>query len=481
MGIYSRYSTAFLTAFLACSILSAPTSAATRKTPSITPSNKDIISNPSSAAFQTPSGNAAFYGQEFVDKHEAGGRFQAGNNPSATLPKYQQQIIKLKPVVSVPKTRIFTALKNGLKANPASIAMQAATAAAIAGVGWVMSPENTQLQMNKPSTIDGPIVGNQFRWRILYSSRYFQSPAKSCDDYCSTISSCTVPTLNRISDTSYRCYAGTVNQYIERVGSGCPPGSTYDNTLSSCTVPKLSPVTDADLDLIDPWLNAQSAAWLGGLLKEVCGASTSPNACFDSMKDTGYLTGPAQQVGPKYSSSETTLNPDGSTSVTTTTSQDTYNYKYGDNFYDFSTKTTTTTNKDGQTTVVTSDDSQPEGETPAEEQKPEEDEEEPEYTYDDAPFPPVEPFYQQKYPEGLAGVWTSAKSDIDNSQFMSFLHSFVPSFSGSCPSFGLIMNISSWANYGTQQFPSLCYVFDFIKVLMLVTAVFTARALTFGG
>jgi len=64
---------------------------------------------------------------------------------------------------------------------------------------------------------------------------------------------------------------------------------------------------------------------------------------------------------------------------------------------------------------------------------------------------------------------------------MQFLQGFVPSFSGSCPSFGLGFNIASWANYGTIQFSSICYVLDFVKIILLVTALFTFRKVTFGG
>ena len=41
--------------------------------------------------------------------------------------------------------------------------------------------------------------------------------------------------------------------------------------------------------------------------------------------------------------------------------------------------------------------------------------------------------------------------------------------------------IASWASFGTHSFGNQCYVFDFVKVILLVTALFTARAITFGG
>ena len=43
------------------------------------------------------------------------------------------------------------------------------------------------------------------------------------------------------------------------------------------------------------------------------------------------------------------------------------------------------------------------------------------------------------------------------------------------------MNIASWANYGYQQFGSICYVLDFVKAILMVSALFLCRALIFGG
>ncbi|AOE85610.1 hypothetical protein THL1_3062 [Pseudomonas sp. TCU-HL1] len=41
--------------------------------------------------------------------------------------------------------------------------------------------------------------------------------------------------------------------------------------------------------------------------------------------------------------------------------------------------------------------------------------------------------------------------------------------------------IGAMANFGTIPFQSICYVFDFVKSIFLVTAAFACRYIMFGG
>jgi len=137
--------------------------------------------------------------------------------------------------------------------------------------------------------------------------------------------------------------------------------------------------------------------------------------------------------------------------------------------------TTTTTDPDGNTTTDTTVDTGPVvGAKP-------EDDADLDGSFTDTPFPEVEPFYEQKYPDGLGGVWAARKAEFEDSAFMDFLGSFVPSFSGSCPAWSFNVNVASWAQFGIHDFQSLCWVFDFVKVVLLVSAAFLCRALIFGG
>jgi hypothetical protein len=193
------------------------------------------------------------------------------------------------------------------------------------------------------------------------------------------------------------------------------------------------------------------------------------------------ITGPAVLSGPITTKTTQTPNADGTTTTRTETTKTDFKLTYGKDYFDVETEKKTTVTEDGQLVSETTEKDETPAQdvadtTPGEEQQPE-----PEYTFNDSPFPEVKPFYQQKYPDGLSGVWNQAKADIDNSSFMRFLSSFIPSFSGSCPTFGLNFAIGNMANFGSVDFQSLCYVFDFVKIILLVTAVFAARQLTFGG
>lgn len=258
--------------------------------------------------------------------------------------------------------------------------------------------------------------------------------------------------------------------YATRFGDSCPSGSTYDPATGACMGPAGDrEATDADFDLMEAAAAAQDSEWLKERLREHCEGSPSPESCYEELRTSTQLDGPATVIekGP----TTTTTGPGGTTSSTTNTQID---ITYGDNYYDYrKTSTVTTTNPDGTTETETKTD--PEEVTEDQEQ------DEDGIEYSDADMPEVEPFYQQKYPDGLAGVWQSVSSDIENSAFLAFLSSFVPNFSGSCPTFSLQFNIASWANYGTISFWNMCWIFEFIKTVLIVSAVFLARALTFGG
>ncbi|MGH8645746.1 MAG: hypothetical protein ACREX4_15310 [Gammaproteobacteria bacterium] len=499
MGIYPRYTAAFL-AFLF--FISATHSiAATRKQVNHGQTSQSIIQGGAvTGNISTPAGQAAYFGQDYVDQHTAGNRFNAGDNPGGSTSSTASQPVKVKPAAIANKARAASKAVSYMRASIPGAAAMAAQAALIWAVDqipdaswdgykiqkktagltpqkmWHMNPDYTGWQPSAQAVLDRYVQvqndapGNSsvgFFWRV---NSVVSTGANSATGWYDTKVPPTSP------PPPWQIKSGSI---LITAADVCVSGTQS----VPCTPETFAPFQEADFQQLESVLaTVPNAEWLRDMIEESCSgaagsSSTSVASCYEDLVDYHQMIGPSQQLGPKTSSTTTTSNPDGTSSTTTTTSQNRYDYKYGGDYYDFTTTTTNKTTIGGQTTTQETTDAQPEGETPAEEQKPEE----PEPTFEDAVFPSVEPFYEQKYPDGLSGVWTSAQADIDNSQFMQFLHSFVPSFSGSCPSFGLNMNIASWANYGSQQFPTLCYVFDFIKVLMLVTAVFTARALTLGG
>jgi hypothetical protein len=459
MGVYLRYAAALIILAIATDSY-----AVTRKNVSM-PSKESVITN-SGSSFQTPNGPTAYYGRDHVDYHTPGNRFNSGDSPAP--PK---QKIVVKPTLNVDPKKAAKALVAGLRGGIPGAIASAATAAILAGVDAVMAPDGSILT---PSIQEAPSTGpNDFTWVIAIGSKSWTRPTpnSSCSAYAESLADATftfrVDSTPKFTEANFTCNVmrkrlstGTEQlispQPIYRLGAACPSGSAYNSATGVCSTSVL----------------------IRDIVKESCSGSLSPAACYDKLSEWGDLQGPSSATAPAETTTTTTQNPDASTSTTTTTTQNKYDYNYGDNYYNYSTTTTTTTDTDGQTTTTATSDGSP-TDTPSREENPSEEEQE--YTFADSPMPDVPSFYEQKYPDGLAGVWTNASSALDGSGFVTFLNGFVPSFSGSCPTFGLNFSIASWASYGTIGFSSLCYVFDFIKIILLVTALFTFRAITFGG
>lgn len=375
---------------------------------------------------------------------------------------------------SIPRT--ITQTKNLLKSNLAQIAISGAIAGAAAGVGWILDPANNRIQKKEKDQYDGKAIQTGTVADEIYAMS--QVPGLGLyrsNLYWQWIQPGGTPGSNTNGWTYYsNVFDGNTWKYSI---------SRKQRTANDVIVPGPIvdvPVSEIDGPTLDTYINGQTAEWLKGLLRDACANSASPNSCLQSLVDKSALSGPASVQGPSTTSTGTYTKPDGTTGTTSQTTNITYNIKYGPNYFDWTENKTVTNYKDGaQTDSTTTTDS----ETVTDEQPApdKEEEEEEQYSFQDSQLPQIEPFYDQKYPDGLEGVWNSAKADFENSEFVSFMESFVPSFSGTCPSWSMNFAIGALANFGTIPFQSLCYVFDFIKVIILVTAVFTCRAIVFGG
>lgn len=87
-------------------------------------------------------------------------------------------------------------------------------------------------------------------------------------------------------------------------------------------------------------------------------------------------------------------------------------------------------------------------------------------------------FYSEKYPDGIAGVWDHIKASFEASSLRSFLTYLVPNYQGyECgPTFSITMMDDS-----IHQIEIPCQVWTFIKACMLISAMFFAVRLIFGG
>lgn len=99
------------------------------------------------------------------------------------------------------------------------------------------------------------------------------------------------------------------------------------------------------------------------------------------------------------------------------------------------------------------------------------------------PMPAVPDFYVQKYPNGFAGVWDQFKVDIDQSSFIGMIDSLTPTnwTGGECPSWEFSFNLGAAGNFGTHTLAPPCWIFPVLKVLLMITALFAARRIIFGG
>lgn len=484
MGIYYRYAAAALI-LLFC----ADTYAVTRKTVNHGQSKESVIKG-SGASFQTPNGDAAYYGQDYVDEHTAGRRFNANDNPSGMSGNdiRAKQKVPVKPTLRVNPRAAAKAFISGMRGGVPGVLASAAAAAIVDAVDGVI--EDSVVKVPTAIDVDTSADPGNYHWVRRGNPARFGSPELACasDDGAPWGPNGTWRYLSstRISATSYECryravydtgqvaLSNHLYSYADRKGTTCPSGSQFNTATGTCQASSTGIPSEAQWITMEDFAAAQNSDFTRDIIRAACEGSNAPGRCYDEMSNWGDIQGPASQTGSPQVTTTTTTNPDGTTSTTTTTVQNRYEYNFGPSYYDYSTTTTITTNTDGVITETETTDGIPTD-------NPTQEEESTDYTFNDSEFPEVPSFYEQKYPDGLEGVWQQARADIDQSAFMQFLQGFVPSFSGSCPTFGLGFNIASWANYGTVQFSSICYVLDFVKIILLVTALFTFRKVTFGG
>lgn len=500
MGIYTRYAAAVLVLFTSSAF------SATRVP--VKPTSETVITGARTGAVSTPAGDVAFYGADKVYSFTAGdsvaptvrevkstvGSVSYPYGPGAAYPNdptYSASAatkIKVKPVAVVPKSRVATGFKNLVKLNPGQLLLGAATSAALAGVGWVMSDDQTKIQ-RKTDTVDGMPVSGTGTLNDANACNY--PPAEVLDKIkvvttggvtyaIGAFTSLTAPSSGVPS--GYKFVGHCVGGGFNFSQAGYWPTAAYRVITINEIVALKTDLTESDFSTVDPWINSQTASFLGDLLKDVCKASISPANCYAEMEDRSKRTlqGPATAAGPWFTKTSTFPKPDGTTGTKTETTSTKYDFTYGPEHFDVNPERKTTTTEDG---LVTSETTETDG-TPAEDVADTPDEETPpeeSYTFNDSDLPAVEPFYTQKYPDGFQGVWNSAKSDFDQSAFVSFLNSFVPSFSGSCPAFSMSFAIGGVANFGTHGFGNLCYALDFVKVCIMLGALFLCRAIVFGG
>lgn len=469
MGIYRWYSAALLVVALSTSA-----NAATITVPVAKKSVQDLLNAANPVLNENPLGYVQAYDSPF---------------------QYQQRpySVPVKQKITIPTPAIKDAVKGALKQQAAVAVASAAISAAVAAAGWVIDTAGQPVKKTEGQPVPGDEPGN-FYWTAQNQQGQFMSAAAACEAKrtASTSYDSSKAVIDSGGNTGYCLgmwsWSTQESRYTEltRWGESCPKDSTYSPNQGACVGTSNAPLTDTDYDKLNTYIDSQSAEFRARLARDACEGSLAPGRCYQALQDAASFlnSGPSSIQGPTSSSTTTHKNADGTSSISTTTSDTKFKAEYNSDGATLKPeKTTTTQNPDGSTseTVEKEEDNSTTVQKPGE---PEEEEENPldkDYTFTNPDMPEVPSFYEQKYPDGLKSVWDDNKSRFDNSAFISFMKSFVPSFSGSCPTWGLPMNIMAQASYGYVTFANICYVFDFVKIVIIATAAFTARKIMFGG
>lgn len=89
-------------------------------------------------------------------------------------------------------------------------------------------------------------------------------------------------------------------------------------------------------------------------------------------------------------------------------------------------------------------------------------------------------FYEPRYPDGVAGVWSDNKQALLSTPIFSAVNQLLPTSidSGSCPSWQL--PVPGIHGSTTAELSVSCTVWSSIRLILICTAVFTARQIIFG-
>ena len=88
-----------------------------------------------------------------------------------------------------------------------------------------------------------------------------------------------------------------------------------------------------------------------------------------------------------------------------------------------------------------------------------------------------EGFYESEYQDGFEGIWEERKAALEQTEMVGWLNSFQFADSGQCP----IFTFDLWIIGAVTMPDTFCYLFDIIRAIFILSAIFYARGIVFGG
>lgn len=314
----------------------------------------------------------------------------------------------------------------------------------------------------------------------------------------------------------YPGYGTFQNAFVDVVTPVCPDGSQPIN--GQCLVEQKRPATDAEIEAaIDSGYSAQPSPQASMVTAAV--AAGVPFIINGDEPATTTLKSGDTVTGTESTTTTTeTVNADGSTSTTTTTNTTTHTSRVesisgdgtlgGTQLNVSSTSstssssttttrattttttttppttsttttpatTTTTTGPGGEISTTTTPETTTTTTTPGTESTTVED-----VTFTDPSMPAIPDLYEQKYPEGITGVWAEHWPRLQATAFMTGLASMFPTFgdSGTCPQWGMSLDIGEYMMFGYGDLTVACSLWQIIGLIILTTACFTAWRIIF--
>lgn len=291
--------------------------------------------------------------------------------------QYQQRSYSapIKQSIKIPSSAIKDAAKGALKSNAAAVVMNAAMAASVAAVGWVIDEAGQPVKKKAADAQDaaeGSCSSTNSCWVWLGQPSNITniSPVATCKAVVSSKGNGNWSYTRFVqTNNGGDCYAfgqeengEYVFTTIQHNGQGCAAaGQTYSDSKLICTGAATAPLVDSDYNSLTDFIDGQSASFRADLAKAACEGSLAPARCYQALQDAASFlnSGPSSIQGPKSTTTTTTKNADGTVSTGTTTKDTKFDMKY-DGTGGTATPSTTTTTTDGKGGESTSTDKEDE-------------------------------------------------------------------------------------------------------------------------